>query len=161
MIIVSNTSPIISLSAIGQLDLLRQLYNKIIIPPAVYNEVANAAYTDASSVAVKTLPWIQVQQVTQESLIATFPKSLHRGEAEAIALAIELKANLLLIDEELGRKVSRRYGLTVIGVLGTLMAAKRRGLIPSVKPLIDDLMDRVGFRVSSDLYVLVLQQMGE
>lgn len=161
MIVVSNTSPIISLAAIGQLTLLQELYNDIIIPTAVYNEVANAGKTDVGAAAVQILSWIQTQQLTDNTPLATFPKALHAGESEAIALAIELEADLLLMDEELGRKVARRYGLTSIGVLGILIAAKRRGLIPVVKILMDDLIAQVGFRVSNKLYAEVLQEVGE
>jgi uncharacterized protein len=161
MITVSNTSPIISLAAIGQINLLQQIYNQIIIPPAVYNEIANAGKTDASAAAVQTLSWIKTQQLIDYTPIASFPKSLHNGESEAIALAIELQADLLLIDEQLGRKVARRFGLTSIGVLGTLIRAKRAGFIASVKFLMDDLIAQVGFRVSDDLYAEILQAVGE
>ncbi|MGK7903593.1 MAG: DUF3368 domain-containing protein [Hormoscilla sp.] len=161
MIVVSNTSPIISIAAIGQLNLLQQLYNQIIIPTAVYDEIANAGKTDVGAVAVRTLPWIKTQHVTDYSPIGTFPKGLHAGEIEAIVLAIELNADLLLIDEELGRKVARSNGLKLTGVLGILITAKRTGLITEVKLLMDDLIAQVGFRVSAKLYAEVLQQAGE
>ncbi|MBC6481846.1 MAG: DUF3368 domain-containing protein [Hormoscilla sp. GM7CHS1pb] len=161
MIVVSNTSPIISMAAIGQLNLLQQLYNQIIIPTAVYDEIANAGKTDVGAAAVQTLSWIKTQRVTDYSPIGSFPKRLNAGENEAIALAIELNADLLLIDEKLGRKVARSSGLKLTGVLGILMAAKRRGLIPVVKLLMDDLIAQVGFRVNTELYAEILQQVGE
>ena len=161
MIVVSNTSPIISLAAVGNLNWLQNIYDRIIIPTAVYNEIANAGKTDVGAAVVQTLPWIQTQQLTNDSLINTFPKGLHRGESEAIALAVELQADLLLIDEELGRKVARGLGINIIGVLGIAIVAKRRGLIPNVKLLMDDLIAQTGFRVSAKLYAEILRQAGE
>lgn len=103
MIVVSNTSPLIGLAAIRQLTLLQQLYSSIIIPQVVYNEVT-VGNTDACSVAVQTFHWIQTRQVTNRAIITRFPNKLDLGETEAIALAIELGADLLLIDDESGRE---------------------------------------------------------
>jgi predicted nucleic acid-binding protein len=83
------------------------------------------------------------------------------GEAEAIALAAEVNANRLLIDERLGRQAAAELGLSLIGVLGILLAAKRQGLISEVKPVIDDLVIQAGFRVSSQLYADVLNAADE
>lgn len=83
------------------------------------------------------------------------------GEAEAIALAIELRADLLLIDERLGRIVAARNEVEIIGVMGVLVQARRLGLIPSVKPILDDLIAAAGFWVSGPLYRRVLESVGE
>ncbi|WP_367142295.1 DUF3368 domain-containing protein [Moorena sp. SIO1F2] len=79
------------------------------------------------------------------------------GEAEAIALAIEMKATHLLIDERLGRQAATDLGLRIIGVLGILLTAKRQGMVPAIKPIMDDLINQAGFRVSSKLYSEVLK----
>ncbi len=152
MIVVSNTSPIFYLSTIGQLDLLRQLYNEILIPTTVFNEITNVGNTDFSARVVPKLSWIKTQSAADRALVRTLSKELDPGEAEAIALAVELKADRLLIDERLGRSAALRLGLKITGVLGILVAAKRNNLIQEVKPLLDILIDRVGFWIDERLY---------
>lgn len=161
MIVVSNTSPITNLAAVNQLNLLQQLYNSIIIPEAVYQELTNVGTIVPGSTEVQTLKWIQMQLVTDRSTVTSLQLELDDGEAEAIALATELKADLLLLDERRGYQIASRYGLQVKGVLGVLIAAKSRGLIPAVKPVLDDLIGIAGFWVTQPLYKRVLQITGE
>ena len=161
MIVVSNTSPIFYLSTIGQLDLLRQLYNEILIPTTVFNEITNVGNTDVSARVVPELSWIKTQLAADRALVRTLSKELDPGEAEAIALAVELKADRLLIDERLGRSAALRLGLKITGVLGILVAAKRNNLIQEVKPLLDILIDRVGFWIDERLYTEILQAVDE
>ncbi|MEQ8974133.1 MAG: DUF3368 domain-containing protein [Coleofasciculus sp. C1-SOL-03] len=161
MIVVSNTSPIFYLSTIGQLDLLRQLYNEVVIPTTVFNEITNVGNTDASASIVPTLTWVKTQSATDQAFVNRLRTELDPGEAEAIALAVELNADRLLMDERLGRGAAMRVGLQVTGVLGILIAAKRNNLIQEVKPLLDALIDRVGFWVEEQLYTEVLQAVGE
>ncbi len=98
MIVVNNTSPIFYLSTIGQLDLLRQLCDEIVIPTTVFNEIISVGNTDVSATTVPTLSWIKTQSATNQAFINTLRAELDLGEAEAIALAVELKANRLLMD---------------------------------------------------------------
>ncbi len=161
MIAVSNTSPIFYLSTIGHLDLLRQLYGEIVIPATVLNEIINVGNTDASARVVPTLSWIKVQSAIDQEFVNTLRAELDPGEAEAIALAVELKADRLLIDERLGRAAAMRVGLQVTGVLGILVAAKRNNLIQEVKPLLDTLSGQVGFWLDARLYAEVLQAVDE
>jgi predicted nucleic acid-binding protein len=161
MIVVSNTSPIFYLSTIGQLDLLRQLYAEIVIPTAVFNEITHVGNTDASARGVPTLSWIKTQSATDRAFVNTLKAELDPGEAEAIALAVELNADRLLMDERLGRAAAMRVGLKVTGVLGILIAAKRNNLIQEVKPLLDALIEQVGFWIDARLYAEVLQVVGE
>jgi uncharacterized protein len=79
-------------------------------------------------------------------------RRLDPGEANAVVLAIELKATQLLIDERLGRIEAKRQGLRITGILGVLLAAKRRGLIPIIRPILDRLIDEANFRISDRLY---------
>ncbi|MDY7015308.1 MAG: DUF3368 domain-containing protein [Cyanobacteriota bacterium] len=161
MIVVSDTSPITSLPAVGQLHLLQQLYNSIIIPQAVYDEMTSLDYPVPGAVEVQTLPWIQTRQVTNLVLVRQFQTELDEGESEAIALALELQADLLVIDEYPARKVASRLGLNIVGVLGVFLNAKRRSLIPTVKPVMDDLIVQANFRIGEQLYADILQFAGE
>jgi hypothetical protein len=86
---------------------------------------------------------------------------LDAGEAEAIALAVEMQADIVLLDERLARRVGARLGLRFVGVLGLLVESKRRGLIPFVKPVLDALITRAGFWVGNSLYLRVLAEVGE
>jgi predicted nucleic acid-binding protein len=157
LIIVSNTSPITSLAAVGQLDLLKQLYQRIIIPETVYQELTGANPTVPGAKEVSTFPWIETQIVVNQSLVQALRQKLDPGEAAAIALAIALNADRLIIDERKGRKIAIDMGVQVIGILGVLLEAKSNGLIDRVKPIVDDLIAIAGFRISQQLYAGILQ----
>ena len=113
------------------------------------------------SVAVSSSAWIKTQPVKNLAILSSLLDKVNQGEAEAIALAIELNATELLIDERVGRREATRLGIPITGVLGVLTIAKRRGIIPAVKPLMDDLIERAVFRVSESLYSIILQNAGE
>lgn len=163
MIVVSDTSPLSSLAVVGHLSLLQQIYGKVIVPTAVATELAATGAEDVRVTDVLTLTWIETQQVANQTLVETLQneRQLDLGESEAIALALELNADELLIDERLGRREAKRLGLPIIGVLGVLLVAKHRGLIPAVKPVMDDLISQAGFRISDRLYADILQATGE
>ncbi len=161
MIVVSNTSPITNLAAISQLVLLQQLYGTIVIPQAVYDEMAGVGRVVAGSVEVQTKSWIQAQRVANKALVTALQLELDGGEAEAIALAIELKAGLLLLDERRGRTVASRFGLKFTGILGVLIEAKHKGAISAVKPVLDSLILTAGFWITDSLYQRVLLTAGE
>lgn len=158
MIIVSDTSPLSNLALIDHLFLLRDIYQIVIIPSAVAQELENTREDDPRIAAVLSLEWIEVKQVSDVNLVKELQEDrlLDRGESEAIALALELKAEELLIDERLGRREASRLGLSMTGVLGILLMAKRRGLIPTVRPVMDDLITIARFRISRPLYAEVL-----
>ena len=161
MTIVSNTSPITNLAGIGKLNLLHQLYGTITIPQAVYNEMAGLSRTVPGTLEVQTLPWIVTQSVTDPNQVASLRAILDQGEAEAIALALQLNAELLIIDERPGRAIAQQCGIKIIGVLGMLLEAKRQGLIVVVKPLMDQLINEVEFWISRSVYESVLQAANE
>ncbi|MDJ0673970.1 MAG: DUF3368 domain-containing protein [Calothrix sp. MO_167.B42] len=164
MIVVSDTSPITNLAAISQLDLLRQLYTTIVIPEAVYNEMVAVDKLVPSAAEIQAFSWIKTQTIAHAQSVVdvqTNQDDIDLGEAEAIVLALELEADLLLMDERRGRVLAVNYGLSVTGLLGVLLQAKGNGLIALVKPLMDELIQEADFRVSSELYATVLQTAGE
>lgn len=159
MIVVSNTSPINSLAAINRLHLLQQLYGSVIIPEAVYRELKVGLVPAARE--VQKFDWIQTLPVANRTLVAELSEAIDEGESEAIVLAIELNAELLLIDNLKARSKAVRLGLDLIGLLAVLQEAKNQGLIPAAKPVLDDLIVIAGFRVGTVLYDRVLQDVGE
>ncbi|MDJ0582394.1 DUF3368 domain-containing protein [Crocosphaera sp.] len=162
MIVVSNTSPITSLAAIGQLDLLRQLYGKIIIPEAVYRELTEVNYPVPGTIEVQTCDWIEIKSLgDRNQLLGLFSQPLDEGESWAIVLTLELSADLLLIDERRGRSEANRLGLRITGLLGVLVEAKQKKLISALKPLLDSLKETAQFRVTEQLYIKILQMVGE
>jgi hypothetical protein len=161
VIVVSDASPLIGLAMTGHLELLKHLYERVIIPEAVYQELTGSDAELPGASEVRTLEWIISQPVQNEVVVHALEGELDHGEATAIALAVELQADLVLIDERRARRAATRLGLNVLGVLGILVEAKHKALIPRLKPILDDLITRVGFRVSSQLYERVLQTVGE
>jgi uncharacterized protein len=164
VIVVSDTSPITNLASIDRLDLLHQLYGTIAIPQAVYDEMVAVGKLVPGAVEVQTLPWIQTQSVTDTQRVVDIQNNwnaIDLGEAEAIVLALESQADLLLMDERRGRSLATSYGLKVTGLLGVLLQAKGNGFVPTVKPLIDRLIEEANFRVADELYETILQVAGE
>ena len=161
MTIVSNTSPISNLAKIGQINLLQKLYDTILIPTAVYDELLDRRAGETIIKAVQSANWLEIQVVQNQKLVGELRNILNVGEAEAIALAIEVSATRLLIDERLGREAAVVRGLRITGVFGILLTAKQQGLITAVKPAIDDLIAQANFRVSSQLYTNILEAANE
>ena len=153
MIVVSDTSPITALLTIQRIDLLHQLYGDVKIPPAVAQELL--AYHN-------TLPdFIQTVAVGDSPLLEQLKIQLDPGEAEAIVLAKELHADLLLIDEALGREAARHEHLPIIGLMGVLLIAKKKGLVDSIRDLIERLEAEAGFYLSRQVKEKVLAVAGE
>jgi uncharacterized protein len=153
MIVVSDTSCISNLLTIREPDLLRKLFGDIIVPPAVEMELRRF-HGEIPSMFV-------VRPASNRTLLERLSSELHRGEAEAICLAIELKAERLLIDEKVGREVAKREGVAIIGMVGVLIAAKEKQLIPAVAPLLDQLQHEAGFRLSAAVRKAALEAVGE
>jgi predicted nucleic acid-binding protein len=135
--VVSNTTPIISLLKISKIEILKDLYSEIIIPQAVFDEIEEgknkAYYQDLSMIK-----WIRIDKITDSNSIKFF-YDLDAGEAEAIVLAKETGAELLIIDEKPGRIYAKQAGLKITGIIGVLIKAKKDGFIKQVKPLLIEL----------------------
>jgi predicted nucleic acid-binding protein len=153
VIVVSDTSPITALITIQQIDLLRRLYGDVKIPFTVQKELL-AYHTEIPA-------FIQAVSVKESPLLDRLSRELDRGEAEAIVLAKELHADLLLIDESLGRTAAQHEHLPVIGLMGVLLIAKKKGLVLSVGDLIGQLETTAGFYLSRAVKDRVLAAAGE
>jgi predicted nucleic acid-binding protein len=154
LIVVSDTSPILNLAAVGKLSLLRDLYGEILIPPAVAVELArNAVQPDWT--------WTRIVEPQDCHQLALLRRDLDHGEAEAILVAGELGATLLLVDETRGRRAAINRGLNVTGLLGVLAEAKVRGLIPLCRPILDDMMRIAGFWIGEELRTRYLHALTE
>ncbi|OBQ33357.1 MAG: nucleic acid-binding protein [Anabaena sp. CRKS33] len=155
MIIVSDTTPISELAKVDHLDLLPKLFGKVVIPQGVFDELQVGEHPAAK--LVQDLPWLEVVMVDNQQLVRELQQSfkLDLGESEAIALAEEISASGLLIDERAARKVAMARKLPLIGTVGILLLGKRRGLLDSVKDVLDE-MQAQGMRISERLYVQVL-----
>jgi uncharacterized protein len=158
--VISNAVPLITLSKVGNLHLLKELYGTIIIPEMVQYEIVVQGQGAVSAEEVGKAAWINVQAVTNKLAVELLRERLDAGESEAIVLAMESKADLLLMDEARGRRISEGHGIKLIGTLGLFVMAKKNGLITTIRPLLDQLMN-VGFYMSSDLYQAMLEQAGE
>jgi len=163
LIIVSDTSVITNLAAIQHLQLLPQLYNQVIIPEAVYRELTEIASPVPGTIEAQSAPWLEVRQAKDLDVIEQLQTiaRLDPGESEAIVIAIEFNADLLLIDERRGRAEANRLGLRITGLLGVLVEAKQQGWIEAVKPLVDALIETSEFRVSTALYKQILEMVSE
>ncbi len=160
-LVVSDTSPLTNLAAIGRLDLLHSLFGSLQIPEAVWLELNAGGRSWPGRNEVSDADWIVRHEPVDLALLTALSRDLDGGEAASIALALELSAELLLIDELDGRHQARRQGLTTMGVAGVLLLAKRRGLIDAVRPLLDDLRLRAHFWLSQSVYWQVLADAGE
>ena len=158
MIVISDTSVVSNLVSIDRLDILPRLYGAVIIPTAVKKELQ---LYDAPINAASSTGWLRTESIKAIDWYDELSARLDAGEAEAIVLAKELGADALLIDERKGRKIAVEQGLPVIGLLGVLIAAKNKGIVEGVKPLVDRMMNENGFRVSPNLYRHVLVVAGE
>ena len=138
--VVSNTTPIISLLKIGKLEILKDLYDEIYIPQEVFNEI-EAGKHKKYYLNLLTFEWIKIEQIQDRKSIA-YLLDLDKGEAEAIVLATESEADLILLDESLGRFHAKHAGLRVTGTIGILVKAKKQGLISELKPLILELKEK-------------------
>lgn len=160
MIVVINAVPLIALAQIGRLNLLQLLYNQLYLPPAVFDEVVIFGRERAGAAEVEAADWIRVINISDISAVERLRERLDKGESEAIVLAIELEANLLLIDEARGRRVAQVQGLNHIGTVGLLVLAKQRKFIAAVTPLLDELIAS-GFRMDDALYQTAQRLAGE
>lgn len=153
MIVVSDTSPVTALLTVGAADILPKLFGEVVIPEAVRIElVRNHSQLPA---------WVRVAAVRNTAEARRFARSVDAGEAEAIELAKELHADRLLIDERKGRRLASQEGVPIIGLLGVVLLAKRKHLIPSARALIEKLDQEAGMYLAESTREAALKTVGE
>jgi predicted nucleic acid-binding protein len=161
MIVVSDTSPVSNLILIQRLRILQKLFTEIIIPPAVDLEVRALRQFGTNLSEYETASWIKVIKPVNRQKVFTLQKNLDDGEAQAIALALEINCDLLLMDERIGTKIARQEGLQTIGLVGVLVKAKEEGIIPKVGEILDELRIKPGFWLSENLRNRILEEVHE
>lgn len=159
-LVVSNTGPLIALDACNQLHLLRSLFARVVVPEEVEKELACGGGTALpSGLTADHRAWIEVLPLSNPPSAALLAR-LDAGEAAVIALALEIGAPIVLIDERRGLRVALDEGLNAIGSVGTLLLAKRRGLVTEVKSHLYN-MQSSGIHLSDRLIEWAVIQAGE
>jgi len=155
--VILNNTPLVALWVLGRLDLVRDLFGEVMIPPAVHAEFL-AVDRAARQQALAHASWIKVTPLGNPRRVLAYT-GLDEGEAAVLALAEELEGTVV-IDERKARRYAKRLGLPLTGTLGVLLLAKEHGLLPSVRAAVDTLLD-AGLYLNSDLVTTVLRLAGE
>jgi len=157
MIVVSNATPIITLSSIGKIDILKHFFDKVYIPKAVYDEIKSKRAYGYKEIEDDFFEVMTIEDSFAQDILLN---DLDLGEAQTIVLAKELNADIVLIDETIGYNIARSQKLNVKRTLSFLIVAKERGLITEVKPLLDEMIEN-GRWISHRVYGDVLRVCGE
>lgn len=138
--VVSNTTPIISLLKVNKLGILKELYKEVYIPTEVFNEIEKGKHKFYYQ-NLKEIDWIKIVSIKHRSSLDYF-LDLDKGEAETIVLAKEINAQLVIIDEKIGRFYAKHSDLKITGTLGVLLKAKQIGIVKNIKPILAELKER-------------------
>lgn len=157
--LVADSSPLIGLARIGQLELLPRLAERVLVPPAVWHEAALDSRDSPGAVEIRRAPWLIIE-APERSRVEPLKILVDRGEAEAIALARGTEGSLLLIDDSRARRVAKRLELRHVGTVGLLRRAKKEGLVAAVKPLLEALVEN-GIFIEQALIDAVLADLEE
>lgn len=158
--VVSNSSPLIHLAKIDKLALLREYFHVIIIPEIVYKECILEGKDRPEAISIQSAEWIEVVQAQDKKLIKLLQSSLDDGESEAISLAVEVGADLILLDDSDAREKARLYNLNITGTIGILLRAKIDGKVSSFKDILAKLKE-TGFWIHEGLEARLLIEAGE
>jgi len=159
--VIFNSSPLINLSKIKSLNLIEKIYGQVIIPEAVNEEVVISGKTKENIEGIIQLiekDIVKIVKVKNRSLVKSFQMNLDYGESEVLALAIDMNASLIIIDEKEARQVADTYNLNKTGFIGILIKAEKLGLIDSAMDLID-LAIKKGFRINKNLYIKLKEKL--
>ncbi len=160
MLVISNTSPLLNLAIIDHLHLIEQQFGEIIIPKGVFVELRISENLKGSQELRQAIKkgWIKVKEVQNKAFVQLLRRELDLGETEAIALAIESKADLLLLDEREGRKIARNFNVKITGIMGIILKAWHQEKIVSVEDVINQLRTDAHFHISAKLEQQILQE---
>ena len=155
MIVVADSTPLIALARVGRLHLLRDVFGRVIIPQAFWNETVQDGQGQSGAQEIRDASWIELRTLGAGKHVAQqLLQMLGDGESEAIALAQEMNADLLLMDEKLGRAAARALGLRLTGLIGVLIEAKKSGILPDAVQLAHSIR-AAGVWISDDLIHLL------
>lgn len=157
--VICNTSPIQYLHQLQLLHILPALAGRVIIPPAVVEELSQGRTSGINLPDVNVLKWVEIRRPVSE-LAVPLVTDLGSGETEVLMLALEMREAVVVLDDDLARRVAETLGLRLTGTLGLLLDAKKAGLIPAIAPLLDQLQT-LRFRVAPHTRVAVLKLAGE
>ena len=147
--IISDTSCFIILTNIGELDLLRKVYGQIVTTPEIAAEFG------------EPLPdWVEIATVKDKYRQQLLEMQIDKGESSAIALALETPNSTIILDDYKARKIAEQLGLVYTGTIGVIIKAKLKGIIPSVKPILEKIK-QTDFRLSAEIEILALKEAGE
>jgi predicted nucleic acid-binding protein len=157
MTIVCDTSPLLLFARADRLGLLPALYQRLVVPGAVLQEVNVQADEPARQIQVHVQQDVFQRKEAQGRSLNAVGENMGRGERAAIALARELDAELVVLDDEQGRTEARRHGLSITGSIGILIEAKERDVIASMRRELDRLVEE-GLWIDEQLYDRVLRE---
>ena len=161
MTVVSDTSVVLNLCLLGQEALLSSLYTRVCAPLAVKEEFQALVVRDRRFAGLIFPEFVDVLSPDESPQVLSPTAHLQAGELAAISLALQLRIDVVLMDERAGRIVASSVGLRPLGLLGVLLDGKRSGLVAALAPLLDRLAKEAGFWISPSLRSLVLQEAGE
>ena len=158
--VIVNTTPLIALCHVGQLELLKKIYGQIMIPQAVYRELSEKKESICKKQVDNAFGWIHVEKIENQMAKSMFKTQLHDGEVEVMILAKEKNADIVIIDDANAKKHAKYLKLPVTGTLGVLIKAKRQGYISELKPIIQELIDK-NIYISEKVMKICLEQVNE
>ena len=158
--IIVNSTPLIILCKIGQLEILKKLYGEIFIPQAVYKEITAKSDLIKTQINNAAKEWIKIKAIQNHDDKKMYKAKLHDGEVEVMILAQEQKADLVIIDDNAAKKTAKYLQLPVTGTLGVLIKAKMKGIIPNVLLIIEE-MERNHFYINKEIKNMVLKAANE
>ena len=160
--VVADSGPLIGLARIGRLNLLRKLFGAVAIPPQVFQELKLSSERPGTKAILKAIDsgWIKLEKIKDPYKSRRLPLLVDAGEADAILLALEQNARVLIIDDKRGRRTAKNLKLPLLGIGGVLIAAKKAGYLEKVTSVLNDLAD-VGYRISPSLSNRIIELAGE